>query len=347
MSDESRSATHTVPVESLLPADSPRLEGLNEGHAQALAESGTAFEPILVHQDTGRVVDGMHRLRAAILRGERRITVHYVDGPSADLFIRSVQANISHGLPLTPGDRRAAVLRILATHPHWSDRAIAAVTGVSPKTVGAVRGKRSTEESPQSKPPIPRVGRDGRVRPVDMPERREKARTLLAARPRATLREVAQEAGVSVSTAHRLRQELRSGTAVPDSEDRAPATAAGDSAYLASVVVAASQRCPGPASLPTPADPSSRGTTRIRVRAMDVLSNDPSIRFTDSGRALLRWLNGQAHGLAAGEQLLATVPPHCARALTEVVSHYAREWERLAAGLQETDQMNGSWRAVR
>ena len=146
LSDASRSTIHTVPIESLLPADSPRLEGLNDGHARALAESGTAFEPILVHRDTGRVVDGMHRLRAAMLRGERRIAVLYVDGASADLFIRSVQANINHGLPLTLGDRKAAALRILATHPHWSDRAIAAVTGVSPKTVGAVRGRRSNGE---------------------------------------------------------------------------------------------------------------------------------------------------------------------------------------------------------
>ncbi|MCX4967297.1 helix-turn-helix domain-containing protein [Streptomyces sp. NBC_00654] len=325
-----------MPVESLLPADSPRLEGLSEGHALALAGSGTEFEPILVHRDTGRVVDGMHRLRAATLRGEHHITVRYVEGASADLFIRSVQANIGHGLPLTLGDRKAAVLRILATHPHWSDRAIAAVTGVSPKTVGAVRGRCSTEEPPQSNPPIPRVGRDGRARPTDMPERREKARSLLAERPRATLREVAQEAGVSVSTAHRLRQELRSCTAVRESDEQPPAAAdvREDSACLPPLVVAAPQRCSVPASRPAPVEPSSRGTVRIRVRAMDVLSNDPSIRFTDSGRALLRWLNGQAHGLAAGEQLLAAVPPHCARALTEVVSHYAREWERLAAGLQ-------------
>ncbi|MGW6395931.1 ParB/RepB/Spo0J family partition protein [Streptomyces sp. NPDC055103] len=340
-----------MPVESLLPADSPRLAGLDEGHARALADSGAAFEPILVHRDTGRVVDGMHRLRAVILRGERRIAVHYVEGASPDLFVRSVQANISHGLPLTLGDRKAAALRILATHPHWSDRAIAAVTGVSPKTVGAVRGKCSTEDSPQSKPALPRVGRDGRARPADMPERREKARSLLAERPRATLREVAQEAGVSVSTAHRLRQELRScaPVPVPDADERTPAaaTAHADPAYLTTLVVAASQRCSGPASLPPPPDPSSRGTTRIRVRALDVLSNDPSIRFTDSGRALLRWLNGQAQGLAAGEQLLAAVPPHCALALTEVVSHYAREWERLAAGLQQTDPMNEPWRAVR
>ncbi|MEU6974968.1 MULTISPECIES: helix-turn-helix domain-containing protein [unclassified Streptomyces] len=296
-----------MPVESLLPADSPRLDGLNEGHARALAESGTAFEPILVHRDTGRVVDGMHRLRAAILRGEHRITVRHVDGASADLFIRAVQANISHGLPLTLGDRKAAVLRILSTHPHWSDRAIAAVTGVSPKTVGVVRGKRSSEESPQSNRSVARVGRDGRVRPADMPERREKARSLLAQRPRATLREVAQEAGVSVSTAHRLRQELRSCPAGPDGGERAPTAVA----------------------------------VRLRVRALDILANDPSIRFTDSGRALLRWLNGQAQGLAAGEQLLSAVPPHCARALTEVMSHYAREWERLAAGMQQSGLSRG------
>ncbi|MFD4497586.1 helix-turn-helix domain-containing protein [Streptomyces sp. NPDC058486] len=181
---------------------------------------------------------------------------------------------------------------------------------------------------------MPRVGRDGRARPADMPERREKARSLLTERPRATLREVAQEAGVSVSTAHRLRRELRSGT--PDTD-----------AYPAPLVVAGSARCPGLVSRQAPADLTARGTARVRVRAMDVLSNDPSLRFTDSGRALLRWLNGQAHGLAAGEQLLAAVPPHCAGALTEVVSHYAREWERLATGLQQTDPVKGPWRAVR
>jgi ParB-like chromosome segregation protein Spo0J len=360
LSDESRSTIITMPVESLLPADSPRLAGLNADHVRALAECGAEFEPILVHRGTGRVIDGMHRLRAAILRGEPRIAVRQVDGTAADLFIRAVQANTGHGLPLTLGDRKAATRRILATHPHWSDRAIAAVTGVSPKTVGAVRGRCSSEESPQSNPPappVPRVGRDGRVRPADMPERREKARSLLVERPRATLREVAQEAGVSVSTAHRLRQELRSGAAASEVGPRRPGAAAGlaseDAACPAPLVVAASPRPSGRGSLvpltslPAPADATSRGPARIRVRALDVLANDPSIRFTDSGRALLRWLNGQAQGLAAGEELLAAVPPHCARALTEVVSHYAREWERLAAGLQRTDPLNGSWRTAR
>ncbi|MFD4155336.1 ParB/RepB/Spo0J family partition protein, partial [Streptomyces hydrogenans] len=161
-----------MPVASLLPADSPRLSGLSENHARALAGSGTALDPILVHRDTGRVVDGMHRLRATVLRGEPRIAVRYVDGPVADLFIRSVRANIGHGLPLTLEDRKAAVLRILATHPHWSDRAIAAVTGVSPKTVGVVRGRRSTEESPQSKPPPPPGGPAPAVPPTSAPPAR-------------------------------------------------------------------------------------------------------------------------------------------------------------------------------
>lgn len=44
-----------------------------------------------------------------------------------------MQHNTHHGLPLTRADRKAAAQRILDIHPHWSDRAIAKVTGLSPK----------------------------------------------------------------------------------------------------------------------------------------------------------------------------------------------------------------------
>jgi hypothetical protein len=349
--DEVESEIHKVPVESLLPADSPRLEGLSRDHVQALAESGTEFEPILVHRDVGRVVDGMHRLQAAILRGERDIVVRYVEGSLADLFIWSVKANISHGLPLNLKDRKAAVARILASHPHWSDRAIAAVTGVSPKTVGTARGRLSSEESPHSNQSTARIGRDGRARPVDMPERREKAWALLTEGADVTLREVAEEAGVSISTVHRMRQGLRSCPAIPLSEEQTSAPPTDSSkergAISASHTVAAPQQRSHLASIPNPTVQPPGETPGTRVRAMDTLSNDPSIRLTDSGRALLRWLNGQAQGLAAGERLLAAVPPHCARAVAEVASHYAKEWERLAIALQRDDRLNGSRRVVR
>ena len=64
----------TVPVSSLLSGDSPRLAGENLEHVQLLAVV-QGLPPILVHRSTMRVIDGMHRLRAAKLRGDETIAV--------------------------------------------------------------------------------------------------------------------------------------------------------------------------------------------------------------------------------------------------------------------------------
>lgn len=74
-----------------------------------------------------------------------------------------VAANVPHDMPLSQADRRAAVTRLIASHPQLSDRAIAHVAGLSAKTVAAIR-RRSTDAVPQLNG---RVGRDGRVRPVN------------------------------------------------------------------------------------------------------------------------------------------------------------------------------------
>ncbi|RPE33590.1 ParB-like nuclease family protein [Kitasatospora cineracea] len=337
-----------VPVKALLPADSPRLAGVDETHARAMAESDTDFPPILVRRDEQRVVDGMHRLRATVLRGEQHIAVQYVEGSPADLFVRSVQVNARHGLPLTPADRRTAVNRILATHPHWSDRAVAAVAGVSPKTVGAARRRLSTGETPQSNPLAARLGKDGRLRPVDIRARRERARCLLMERPGVTLRAVAEETGISISTVHRLRQELRS-----DAAHRATAERSGrypgippqsGPRTVRRMVLAARPAADEPersAAEPFPKDDD------LCLKALEVLAHDPSIRFTDSGRALLRWLSSQARGLDAAEQLFGAVPPHCAKALAEVASHYSRAWNRLSNELGDAVRAHDSWPVAR
>ena len=151
---------------SLRIGKSPRLNGEDRAHIARLAETETPLPPILVDRRTMRVIDGMHRLMAASLQGRETIDVMFFDGSEADVFLRAVQENIAHGLPLSQADRRAAAERIIASHPHMSDRAIGHSAGLAAKTVAAIR-KSSSEEIPQSNA---RVGRDGRVRPLDSGE---------------------------------------------------------------------------------------------------------------------------------------------------------------------------------
>lgn len=193
-----------VAVDSLCSADSPRLVGENVEHIRVLAESGADLPPILVHRPTMRVVDGMHRLRATALRGEREIAVRFLDGPEPDVFVVAVRANTTHGLPLTRADRNAAATRIIRSHPQWSDRMIASFAGLSPKTVGSIR-RRLGDDLPAA--PV-RIGRDGRTRPVDGSGARSATGEFIRAHPDATLRQIAGAAGVSRSTARDVRRRL-------------------------------------------------------------------------------------------------------------------------------------------
>jgi hypothetical protein len=96
---------------------------------------------------------------------------------------------------------------VIGSHPHWSDRQIAELTGLSPKTVAAIR-RRSAEEIPQLNI---RIGRDGKVRPLNIVPNRQLAGRLMAERPNASLREIAFEAGISLGTAQYVRRRLSLG----------------------------------------------------------------------------------------------------------------------------------------
>ena len=203
----------SVPVLRLRPADSPRLNGEDKAHIARLAETETLLPPILVDKRTMRVIDGMHRLMAASLQGRETIDVVFFDGSEADIFLHAVQENIAHGLPLSQADRRAAAERIIASHPHMSDRAIGHTVGLAAKTVATVR-KRSSQGVPQSDA---RVGRDGKVRPLNSGEGRRRAAELLAQQPEASLRDVARAAGISPATVLDVRKRLERGEpAVPE-----------------------------------------------------------------------------------------------------------------------------------
>ncbi|MFC9582634.1 ParB N-terminal domain-containing protein [Streptomyces yangpuensis] len=293
-----------VPVGELLAADSPRTVPVDESHAQALANSGRALPPLLVHRPTMRVIDGTHRLRAAVLRGRDTVGVTYFDGSPEDAFVLSVEANISHGLPLTLAERTAAASRILQSHPDWSDRGIAGRTGLAAKTVAALRRR----EAPGHDPPS-RVGLDGRVRPADPARGREVAARLLAGRPTASLRQIAREAGIAPSTVRDVRRRIGEG------EDPVPV----------------GQRRSG--NTPAPAPVTARGRGQPLAALVTGLCKDPLLRLSEAGRLLLRMLDLQVSGLRQRDRIVAAVPPYRAETAAAAAAQCARDWQELSEEL--------------
>jgi ParB-like chromosome segregation protein Spo0J len=283
-----------VPVSCLVTGESPRRCGEDSGHARTLAGLGDVLPPIIVHRPTMRVIDGMHRLRAARLRGADTIEVRFFDGDEASAFVLAVQQNITHGLPLSLADRKAAADRIISLYPVWSDRIIASVTGLSGPTVAA-RRRRLTASILQ---PDTRTGADGRVRPVDPARRRQAAAKLLADNPGASLREVARQAGLSPETIRKLRAQPAAGTA----GRRPPATQ--------------------PARAEAPA--------RARKMALQALLADPAFRSTDNGRALLRLFTAARAIHDSGSDFIQKAPAHCLARLAEAARACARDWETFA-----------------
>ncbi|WP_051467892.1 ParB N-terminal domain-containing protein [Actinomadura oligospora] len=338
-----------VPIASLQPADSPRLRGVDHEHVLRMAGVDAPLPPILVHRPTMRVIDGMHRLRAAKLRGDTEIEAFFFDGSAAEAFARAVELNIAHGLPLTLTERRAAAARLLAAEPQASDRMVAARTGLSARTVAAVR--RSTARIPQSNT---RVGADGRARPVSGALGRRLAAQIISDRPEASLREVARTAGISLSTAHDVRRRLREGRdPVPDGGAPQPAepVRAGAGSRRGGTAPsggpsAAASTASGP-SRPAPPDTPSRparsaapdgaaqrpvGPAQVREVLLRLMK-DPALRLTDPGRELLRVLNAQALAADDWTGLAEAVPSHAREAVAGLARQSAMAWQRFASAL--------------
>lgn len=294
-----------IPIQDLLPFDaSPRTAGEDGDHVRALAESASVFPPIVVHRPTRQVIDGLHRLRAAQLRGETTIAAVFFDGDSKEAFVLAVKLNAMHGLPLTLADRKAAAQEILSLYPQWSDRRIAGVAAVSPKTVSAIR-RRSTVESPH---PTGRIASNG-VLYRSNEQARQFAAELFAAEPNASAREVALAAGVSVTTAKDVRKRLRSGE-----EPASRKSAAGSPAEHKPARNAA---------------PATTGQREDTAYVLDRMRRDPALRFTESGRAVLRWLEVPFGG-ADLQTVVDKIPSHCAPGLAEVARQRSRDWDQLA-----------------
>ncbi|MFJ8621285.1 ParB N-terminal domain-containing protein [Kitasatospora sp. NPDC093550] len=319
-----RPTTERVPIGSLVASDSPRTAGESPEHAELLAEVQSRLPPIVVHRPTMRIIDGMHRVQAARLRGEDSIEVRYVGGSVEDAFVLAVQLNSEHGMPLSRQDRVAAAERIIRSHVHWSDRRIAGATGLSPATVGALR-RRSTGRVDQVGV---RTGRDGRSRPVNSAAGRHRAVQVIAERPNASLREIAQEAGIAPATARDVRQRIRDGRdPVPPKLYSAPQCGGASSEHElpARVPVQAADRGVRPRSEPT-AIPGGGQLVNLR--------KDPSLRFSEAGRALLHLLAASTLDDERRRWLMAAVPPHRYADIARVARECGERWLSFADGLE-------------
>jgi hypothetical protein len=136
---------------------------------------------------------------------------------------------------------------------------------------------------------------------------RLRASEIISARPDASLREIARDANVSISTAREVRQRARRG------EDPVPGRSAPADAR--------------PSRPRTPTAPVAGGAS-----ALETPRADPSLRFTDVGRTLLQWMGVYAIGDQPG-RVADSIPEHCVETMVELAHRCAEAWTRLGNDL--------------
>jgi ParB-like chromosome segregation protein Spo0J len=289
--------------------------------------------PVLVDRRSMRVIDGMHRLLAASLQGRDTIEVKFFDGSSQDAFLHAVEANVTHGLPLSQADRRAATERIIESHPHLSDRAIAQLAGLSAKTVGGIRRRSATVPQVSA-----RVGKDGKVRPLSGVEGRQRVAEFLAEHPQASLREAARGAGVSPGTVRDVRRRLECGEAPAPGRPEGEAPGRPEEAAQAQPARNHDERRALPAY-----SRAQRAVRHAPAFLLDKLLRDPSLRHNEQGRRLLRWLQHNPAGPQDRSSVIAVVPPHCAALVVQLARQNAQMWLEFAQELDERVRVLDPW----
>jgi ParB-like chromosome segregation protein Spo0J len=270
-----------------------RVAGIDEAHVTVLAGLDGDLPPIVVHRPSLRVIDGVHRLAAVRARGAGAIPAVLVDGDDVDALVLAVRLNAKQGMPLTRRDRNCAIHRLLDARPEWSDRRIARIAGVSHRTVGAAR-RRASGESARSHS----VGSDGRRRPLNIAERRRQAAALIVEQPDASAREIARTVGLSPGTVLDVRRRgAERGQPVP----------------------------PRPAPAARAAEPDSHAP----ARDIEVLSADPTLRYSLAGCFLLRLLHGTL-SLRQSADLVSAIPAHARPSFARLARASARRWWRIA-----------------
>jgi ParB-like chromosome segregation protein Spo0J len=301
----------SVPVDSLVPGFHLRMAGTDEAHVRLLADAAGSVRlpPILVQKCGMRIIDGMHRVEVAKLRGEWTIRARIVDCSDEKALVLAVKSNTLHGLPLTRADRISSAKRILVAHPDWSDRKVAGIAGLSGKSIASLRN--SSADGPQFEGK--RLGRDGKRRPVVAAEGRHRAAEYVHAHPEASVRQIARETDVSLGTAHDVREKIRRGADLRIAQPSAPD------------------------------EPAAPPVTNIRARTaagtarqlawsavVGKLAGDPALRYTDGGRAFLRWMTQHAMHPDEWREFADAIPERWLEDVRRAAATMSEEWGQFA-----------------
>jgi hypothetical protein len=200
-----------VALATLTLGPSPRKTGVRPEHVRTLAQLEGHWPPLLVNRSDLTIIDGAHRFHAARMLGHTRVWCIYFDGDREEAFLEAIRRNTRHGLPLTLREREDAAAQLLGLHRDWSNRRVAQSCALAHGTVAKIREQLcSTGEAEQLNK---RVGRDGRIRPVDSAETRKKIESALVSTPGATARQIAAQVGASPTTVATVRTKMKQASA--------------------------------------------------------------------------------------------------------------------------------------
>jgi hypothetical protein len=159
-----------------------------------------------------------------------------------------------------------------------------------------------------------RIGADGRARPLNNTEGRERAERFISAHPKAPLREIAASSGVSLGTAHDVRKRMREPEAPPGEE-------------------------PELVTAKAPRAPVDSCASQLDVAALlRRLCKDPALRYNSRGVGFLRWLQGHSISSAEVSQMVDAVPSHCSTLVVRLALESARAWQKFARELERKNR---------
>jgi ParB-like nuclease domain len=296
----SKTPIKQVALESLRGGNSPRLDSHSKAHV-AQWHADVEVPPIIVHRSTMQIIDGARRAAAAQRQHQETIAARFFEGSQDAAFVLAVVSNdVTHGVPLSLRERKAAAKRILGMNPDWSDRMIAAIAGLTHPTIAHIRRTLPTGKAFQL---TRRLSRDGKRRP-------------------AAPKDPGRGAHIRISTGGVAGVAPRTGLTEPSAD--AVCSVRGRGASTA------------PSAPTTRGVVSDPRMARAYV-ALQRMSADPALR-NDTARALIQHLWQSLQLYTKVRALSASVPEHCRETLADTAAAIGDSWAHLARDLQQRSQ---------